>query len=168
MPKTYFYERCRPQMIPPIEDGQIEEMLATLRPVLKDPAEEGRFREIITDGVDRRGESYIWSPALGAAVKIYRDGVETSTLATFHTYGYAGLFKPTLAEALGCIRAFVPDWREARYFWLNTAHMDGRHVVGSFHWCPCVLFGPERHNVIDHEWDRYRAKVEAEILKRAE
>lgn len=161
-----FRDRCKPQLIPPISDDAIEEMLSVMRPVYS--PEDGRFREILTDGVDRRDQSYIWSPKLGRAVRLYRDAFNSVMIPTFHTWSHYGLFKPSLAETLGCIRAFVPDWREVRFFWLLSDDLDGRNVIGGFHWCPCVLFGPEQPEVIDEGWEAFRLKCEGEVPCAAE
>lgn len=148
-----FWEKCKVRMIPDISDSDLEEMLSMIRPVAQ--VENNRFREIITDGVDRRGVSYTWEPRLGRPVQIYRGGLNEVSMATFHTWAYYGFFKPTLAETYGCIRAFVPDWKLARFIWLNTTEMDRRNIIGDFHWCSAVLFGSEMTNVLDPEWDAF-------------
>lgn len=148
------WSQVKPAIIPEISDADLEEMIGVIKPVRKTEGR-NRFREIVTDGVDRRCEAFTWKPRLGRPVRIYRGTLNEVNLMTFHTWAYYGFFKPTLAEAYACIRVFVPDWRKARFFWLNSEGMDHRNIVGDYHWCPCVLFGPEETNVIDSEWDSF-------------
>jgi len=170
--EEYFYEKCKPSMIPKITDAKLEEMIKIIKPVKQ--VDDHRFREILTDGVDRRGVAYTWDPKLGRPVQIYRGGLNDVTMMTFHTWAYYGFFKPTLAEAYGCIRAFVPNWEDIRYFWLDSDNMDSRNIMGDYHWCPCILFGPEMTNVVDDEWTAYvkslpeKDRLAAEKKKKAE
>jgi len=145
-----------PKLIPKINSNDLEEMLSIIRPLKM--VEENRFREILTDGVDRRRVAFTWEPKLGRPVQVYRGGLNDVTILTFHTWAFHGFFKPTLAEAYGCIRKFVPEWRAIRFFWLNSQGMDRRNIVGNFHWCPCVLFGEEMTSVIDTDWDAFKQR----------
>lgn len=152
---------CKPQMVPAITDGQIEEMLAVMKPIMKvngrgKKDDDGhRWREILTEGVHGRDVAYTWEAKLGRPLKLYVGGLNEVNILTFHTWGYYGFFKPSLAESLGCIRQFVPEWREVRFFWLDSGNMGPEHIVGDFHWCRCKLFGPEMLDVIDSDWDEF-------------
>jgi hypothetical protein len=171
--KESFWRQCKPKMIPDISDEDLETMMKIIKPVClvcEDglPESEGvsgegsYYREIITQGVDRRDIAFNWGPSLGRPVQIYRGGLNDIQILTFHTWAYYGFFKPTLAEVYACIRQFVPDWSKARFFWLDTYKMDGRNIIGDYHWSPCVLFGEEQNDVIDLEWDAFVRLCEKE------
>lgn len=155
MMRDGLWYKCKPKLIPDISDADVEAMIAQIRPVVM--VEEGRFREIVTDGVDRRMVAFTWQPKLGRAVQIYRGGLNDVSILTFHTRSFYGFFKPALAEVYACIRMFVPDWTAVRYFWLNSKEMDSRNIIGDYHWCPCILFGGEETEVIDPEWKAFAA-----------
>jgi hypothetical protein len=140
------------KLVPEISDELIQEMLAQMRPVSK--TKNGRFREINIKGVDPRGESYIWDLKLKPGlVRIYENALNDVKIPTFHTWAYYGFFKPTLAEVLGCINQYYPDWRnEVFYFWLDSPEALSS-VIGNYHAARCTLFGAEEHKVIDDRWD---------------
>ena len=136
-------------LIPKITDKQIEEMLEVLTPIHIEDMENGPVRIIKTKGLDRRGVAFTWDPKLGRKVHIPWANGMMCTLPTFHTWSFQGFFKPTLAETLGCIRAWVPDWKHARFFYqkMNTDGHDS--IIGSYHIGRCFLYGPEYQNVLD-------------------
>lgn len=151
----WFSEQCRPQLVPAIDDELLGRMLEQITPVLRVRVPGRmyhRFREILIEGVNRRDTAYIWEPALGRPVRVYGDGVNRREIITFHTWAHYGFFKPTLAEVMGCINQFVPDWSPIRYVWLRSQNMGPDHIIGDCHWCRCVLFGPEEFAVDDVEW----------------
>lgn len=150
-----FWERCKVRLVPPVSDETLEEMAAAIKPLKA--VGNGRFREILTAGVDPRRVAFTWEPKLGRAVRVYRGGLNNVTILTFHTYGDPSLFKPSLAEVYGGIRQAVPNWSPVRFFWLNSEDLDARNLVGGCHWCRCVLFGDEEPHVIDAEWDAFAA-----------
>lgn len=161
---TKFWDKCEVNMVPEISDGDIEAMLKVMKPVANvKPIGHGRFREIDVGDVDRRGTSYIFSPKLGRPVQIYLGGLNDRTILTFHTLAYYGMFKPTLAESLACIRRHVPAWFLVRYFWLDSANMDHKNIVGNFYWCRCVLFGEEEANVQDERWKDFMDSCKEQV-----
>ena len=141
-------------LIPPISNAELEEMLEIIKPI-KAVAEEDhygqakadqlKFYEIDVTGVDRRGTAFTWSPKLkeeeiGIA---WRNGMQC-TIPTFHTYGAPCFFKPTLAETYAAIRARVPDWRHARWVWQRQIWEDSRDIFGNYHIGLASLFGRVR------------------------
>lgn len=148
-----FWNICKPKLVPDIEDDELEVMIQQIKPIAL--VNEYRYREIITDNVNRREVAYTWSPRLGRPLRLYRGGLNETKIVTFHTWAYYGFFKPTLAEAYACIRQFVPDYSMVRYFYLDSEGMDRRNIIGDWHVCPCILFGDEQLNVIDQDWDNF-------------
>ena len=85
--------------IPPIDDDTIARMLETVRPLAFDSS--GVLCTM--DPVDPRNMSFTWAPKglqpLPFAV------VEAQRVRTLHTFGYFGLFKPSIAEVLAQLPA---------------------------------------------------------------
>jgi len=142
-----FYDNCKPSLVPEISDEQVEEMLASMKPLYK--VNHVRFRAIDIDNVDRRRTAYQWDPLLSYPVKVYLDSLNSRVIPTFHTYGYYGFFKPSLAEVCACIRSYVPNWQVIRFFWLDPTTTK---ILGEFHTCECHLFGDEELSVQDDSW----------------
>lgn len=79
-----------------LTDGEIAEMLDGMRPVVRN--ENGELCHI--ELVDPKNVSYIWDPrftdkATGLS--------EIATVYTLHTWGYYGMFKPSLEEVVSMI-----------------------------------------------------------------
>lgn len=112
-------------------------------------------------GIDLKGSSFTWEKKLGRLLRLYRGGLDTVDIMTFHTWSYYGFFKPTLHEVYSAIAQFVPDWSGIRFFeMLDSGSMDAKHIMGDYHWCRCRLYGKERTDVIDTEWEKDRMAVE--------
>ena len=132
-----FYTKI--QMVPEISDEEIEEMLEDMSPVVFD--EETGLHVVDVEGVNRRKTAYTWAPTIKRPARLAWGNGMSGTIMTFHKFGAPALFKPSLAEALACIRAFVPDaWPSIKYFWLDARDLDRSNVLGSVHYCRCHLF----------------------------
>ena len=162
-----FYDKCKLALVPEIDDAALEAMLRTMRPVCR--VNGYRFREQIIDGIDRRQAAYTWNePRLGRPVQLYLAGLNCKVVPTFHTYGYYGFFKPSLAEVCACIRRSVTNWQLIRFFWLDTSKA---RIVDQFHECECHIFGEEEIDVIDTEWEQFviscqKTTVTSEVVQK--
>lgn len=142
-------------LIPEISDEDLEEMLETLRPiypVVKNQYDCQRckpdqtFFLIDLAGVDRRNHAYTWGPALDeqrGPVGIAWANGDMCRVPTFHTAACSVFFKPSLAEVYAAVRRAVPDWREARFLWLDQIYGDWRDCWGSYHMARAMLFSTE-------------------------
>lgn len=142
-------------LIPEISDDDLEQMLETLRPIYPvvknqydckrcNPSQE--FYLIDLSGVDRRSHAYTWGPALDkkrGPVGIAWSNGEMCRVPTFHTAACSALFKPSLAETYAAVRRAVPDWKEARFLWLDHLYGDWRDCWGSYHMARAMLFSTE-------------------------
>lgn len=142
-------ERLKVDLVPKITDKQIEEMLGTLTPIKVPDSGSGLARIIKTKGVDRRGVAFTWDPKLGREVNVAWVNDYIAICPTFHTFSFHGFFKPSLAETLACIRKFVPDWEQTRFFSLQMLTDDRAGIIGDYHIGRCFLYGPEHGNVLD-------------------
>lgn len=158
-----FWSNCKPRLVPEIPDEKLESMLAQIKPVERFEVCGGGYRYRLIDiaGVDRRRTAYTWKPKLGRLVRIYDGSLNSVDIITFHTWGYYGFFKPSLAETMACIAHYLPDWSGVRFVWLDKNQVDSASVVGDFHICRCRLFGDEQTNVIDDALDRDSAFIAA-------
>jgi hypothetical protein len=78
-----------------LTDEEITTMLGRLKPVVR---RDGALYYI--EPVDPRGVAFTWDPkTIDEAVGLKEHGV----IHTLHTWGYYGLFKPSLAEVLSMI-----------------------------------------------------------------
>lgn len=87
--------------IPKITNAEIGKRLEHIRPCVR---RNGKLHFI--DKVDPRQVSFIWDPPLA------REAPEMPVLRkirTLHTYGYYGMFKPSLAEVLAQIPKDIID-----------------------------------------------------------
>lgn len=152
--RAELWHNCKPRLVLPISDGEVEEMLSVLTPVAQiEVNKRSRYREILTDGVDRRRTAFTWSPNLGRLVRVYEGGLNVVTIPTFHGFGAPSFFKPSLAEACAAIKHFLPNWRYARFFCVGVGSLDSSNVIGSFHAVRTLVFGPEESRVIDQGWE---------------
>lgn len=83
--------------IPKISNERLAELLARIRPVVRQDGEPWYIKP-----VDPRNIAYTWDPT---PTKKATDLVPLKTVRTLHTYGYHGMFKPSIAECL----AQMPD-----------------------------------------------------------
>jgi hypothetical protein len=158
MPES-FWSICKTKLVPDISDSLIELMAAQIKPVAE--VGRGRFREIDIAGVDRRNVAFTWEPKWGRFVRLYNGSLNSRDVVTFHSYGFHGFFKPSLAEVYACINQFVPDWSSVRYFRMKSDDMDRHNIVEPYHWCRCQLFGEEEWDVNDQNWERDVAELAA-------
>lgn len=164
------WSQCKPKLVPDITDEQIEEMLEVMQPIEAVKIDgRRRFRLVDVKRVDPRSVAYTWSMKLMRMVRVYEGGLDSIRVPTFHSFGAPVFFKPSLAEVLGCIRHYCPDWGAIRFFWLNTDL--GPEAIRYGHQCSFVtLFGEEKgeNDVIDSTWLSDRFQVVKELGERAQ
>lgn len=90
-----------------ITDERLTELLARIRPLVPNPAHDGALWEVEVPS-DVRHTAFRWDPTFVRAVEP-GDYVELGGITTYHTCGYAALFKPDLAETLAQIPAELID-----------------------------------------------------------
>jgi hypothetical protein len=84
----------RPYELPPITDEKLAELYARIKPLVR--SEEDGELYYIAD-VDPRKIAFPWSPELQDKA----EGLKAlGSFVTLHTWGYYGLFKPSVAEVL--------------------------------------------------------------------
>ncbi len=82
--------------IPPITDERLAQLVTRIRPVVRGGSNALHWIK----PCDPRGEAFTWDPKrLGRAQNL----VKHATIRTLHTYGYYGMFKPSIAEVLAQI-----------------------------------------------------------------
>jgi hypothetical protein len=146
---TTAYERSlyeQVSLIPEISDELVAEMQRTLTPVMYKGnrlGSGGSFREIVTEGVDPRGVAFTWDPKLGRKINLTWNGSNMTRILTYHTWGYYGLFKPSLAECFARFVTVLDDWKKIGFFMLDTENMDKQNIIGKYQWCSCLLWGPD-------------------------
>jgi hypothetical protein len=90
--------------IPKISNEELAELAKRIRPVVRKESD-GRPFYIKADS-DLRRLSYLWDVKYEEEAK----GLfEFATITTLHTYGYYGMFKPSVAEVIAQI---PPDYRD--------------------------------------------------------
>lgn len=94
--------------IPEISDERIDELLHRTWPVVrfsgKHQDRSGKLFYI--HSVDPRGVAFTWDPCPTDPAKGL---VEIARIRTLHTYGYYGMFKPSVAEVLAQIPEHLVD-----------------------------------------------------------
>jgi hypothetical protein len=91
--------------IPKISNEELAELAKRIRPIVRKASDINRLFFIKPDP-DLRGLSYLWD------VKYEEEATglfEFATITTFHTYGYHGFFKPSVAEVIAQI---PPEFRD--------------------------------------------------------
>jgi hypothetical protein len=110
-------------------------MLEIMKPAIR--LDNNFLSEIDITGVDPRNQSYIWdTKTIGE--RFIADQLDSLTIPTFHSYGAPSLFKPSLAETLGCIRHYCDAWQRVKYFALYS-DLDHSNVFGRYHSTKCLL-----------------------------
>lgn len=81
--------------IPKIKDDVLEKLFKKIKPIVRKGGE-----AYYIEKVDLRGASYLWSPkTTRKAPKLE----PITDIRTYHTYGYYGFFKPSIAEVIAQI-----------------------------------------------------------------
>ncbi len=78
--------------IPTLPDGELNARAERIKPIVRF---DGELRYI--KSVDIRNVAYTWEPK---SAKLAKDLTTLLDITTYHTYGYHGLFKPSIAEVL--------------------------------------------------------------------
>ena len=79
-----------------ITDEKLQSLLARIKPVFDFPNKGKCFVKVD----DPRGVSYVWDPTSIGSVTGLKPLCD---ITTYHTFGYYGLFKPSVAEVLAQI-----------------------------------------------------------------
>jgi hypothetical protein len=87
--------------IPPIKEGRLNELAARIKPVV---AFKGVKHYI--QPCHLRNEAYTWDAQKAAKAPPL---VELVDIRTYHTYGFHGFFKPSIAEVIAQIPADIID-----------------------------------------------------------
>jgi hypothetical protein len=90
--------------IPKIEDADLKALAKRIRPVARKDAAGAPY--YIVGKIDLRNESYLWDPEFG---KEATGLTPLMQIRTYHTYGYYGFFKPSIAEVIAQIPVQVRD-----------------------------------------------------------
>lgn len=81
--------------IPTLTDARLAELVSRIKPVVEF---KGVKRYI--EPVNPRNVAYTWDPKPADVAPAFK---EVAEIQTFHTYGYIGFFKPSIAEVLAQI-----------------------------------------------------------------
>jgi len=93
--------------IPEITDERLNELAARIKPVHNFGKRRGRcYVKPMKRGDYLRGVAYTWEPRPADKVEDLRP---ISDIRTYHTFGYYGFFKPSIAEVLAQIPPEVID-----------------------------------------------------------
>jgi len=83
--------------IPAISNTKLAKLCARIRPIVTFPELGKRYISF----VDPRNVSYLWDPT---ATNEEVEGIaELKAITTYHTFGFYGLFKPSIAEVIAQI-----------------------------------------------------------------
>lgn len=139
--------RIEPSLIHDIHISVANAMKSHIVPVFLNDKSEAQTLD--TSKIDLKTTAYTWVPegqiprkTIGKLPRCL--GTE---IITFHTWGYYGLFKPTLYEVFcGIYWALDKDWKKCKYFWLDSGNMGPESIIGNYHFCKCVLWPEESLN----------------------
>jgi hypothetical protein len=112
--------------IPEISDERLEKLTARIRPIV---AIDDEYHFI--EPVDPRGVSFIWDPK---PTEKASGLTQIAVIPTLHSYGYYGIFKPSIAEVLAMIPHTIIDTSAD----LNA---QGSIVDGGYHLAQTTLYG---------------------------
>jgi hypothetical protein len=104
--------------VPEISDDRLAALMAQIQPACFD--ERGRLHFI--KEIDPRTKAFTWDPTLTEALNMERY-VELGSSLTYHSCGYYGLFKPSIAEVL----AQVPEELLSKAVAFSTELPEHRH-----------------------------------------
>jgi hypothetical protein len=123
--------------IPEISDERLEKLTARIRPIV---AIDDEYHFI--EPVDPRGVSFIWDPK---PTEKASGLTQIAVIPTLHSYGYYGIFKPSIAEVLAMIPhtiidvvvAFEVDGPDTS----ADLNAQGSIVDGGYHLAQTTLYG---------------------------
>lgn len=87
--------------IPEITEERLNELFKRIKPVMEFDGVKHHIRKC-----HLRNTAYIWDAKKTKPVPLLR---ELTAIRTYHTYGYYGMFKPSIAEVLAQIPADIID-----------------------------------------------------------
>lgn len=126
-------------MIQDISDEEIAEM-RHIQPLIKEDGLFWRIKGI--DDIDPRGVSFL-SGAKPTGAGLVSGMLNSVQIMTFHKYGAPSFFKPSLAEVYAAIRRFIPQWHDAKFFYLQDDDMGVNNIMGDYHFVVCRVFGDD-------------------------
>ena len=129
--------------IPKISDERLHELHARIKPVVRGAAtKKGAVRHgggdlYFIQDVDLRGIAFTWDPVLTQPAEGLK---ELARIETYHTCGYYGFFKPSIAEVLAQIPSKYLDHCVA--YECGVGSLDTSNIVdgGSAHCVTTVLY----------------------------
>lgn len=143
--------------IPKINNERITELLARIRPCVRK-----KDKLHFIGPLDPRDVAFTWNPTLEGEAP--SDLPVLAKIRTLHTYGYYGLFKPSLAEVLaqipadlvGKVTAFETHGPQTADDFYRDAETKAAFDAG-FHTAETTLYGGEPLKVLGQSntaWDR--------------
>jgi hypothetical protein len=93
-------------IIPPISNQVLKALAAQIKPIVRDQKRSNKLFYLNVDGLSLRGESFLWELDFGDEAKDIKPLMQ---VRTYHTYGYYGMFKPSIAEVIAQIPVEVRE-----------------------------------------------------------
>ena len=98
-PKVKLNEESKKIILPDISDEELWERYKRIKPIVKN---DNLYYYLKTNSIEMlRNQSFLWNAKEELREHINSDTIEEiDEFSCYHTYGYYGLFKPTIAEIL--------------------------------------------------------------------
>lgn len=90
--------------IPLITNAKLADLADRIKPLIR--KEDGLYD---IEPVDLRDVSFLWDPKPTTKASVVRN--DTKWITTYHSWGYYGLFKPSVAEVLCQLSEFILAWK---------------------------------------------------------
>lgn len=119
----------REPRIPEISDAKLEELYKRIKPVVK---RKGKLYYIKDE--DPRKVAFTWDPKLKNKAKKLE---KLCNITTYHTYGYYGFFKPSIAEVIAQIPKYYLDKTVA---FETLTDLTVENIVGDYHVTTTTLY----------------------------
>lgn len=133
-------------LIKDIPDNIAQEMYKELVPVINLNLQKRKgFTFENMSKIDPKNVAYTWVKEKLIPLNGWLDGcLEHSTIISYHLWGFYGFFKPSLYEVYCAIyNALGDNWKDVKYFYLESNDMGTEHIIGNYHWCILHLWTKE-------------------------
>ena len=127
--------------IPEISNRRLKQLYGRIKPVVRFAKDNGSYEQhydgnlFYIKDVDLRNVAFTWDPTPAKKV----EGLEKlCELTTYHSYGYHGFFKPSVAEVISQIPSEYVD--DCVAFETTT----GVEIAGSYHATITILYKKHR------------------------
>lgn len=97
MKKNLLNRSVNKSVIPTIPNEDLKMLAARIKPITRDDKQVARY---IIGKISLRDQSFLWDAVLGEEATGLKSLMQ---IRTYHTYGYYGLFKPSIAEVISQI-----------------------------------------------------------------